>query len=256
MSLLNQLELLVTNTVLDTAQIAQIREQLAKISPKKAGHGNSPKNETDHRGGKRQRLMSPSQQQQYPPRGTPPLSSGFDLAALASRLNPDIIRTASAQGSRSSVTPPPSSGLPSGAGLPMNPMSRLSNSTLPGTATPPVMPAGPAQADIMNANAFAAYEHHRVHFTVQLQSSDIARYRPGSQALLYDAMPLRCGQCGNRYLDCPLGKERLDRDLDRHLRISRRYTEGVGAQRGIARAWFTVEEVSSESPRGESEFHD
>lgn len=223
-----------------------IREQLAKISPKKANQVTSPKREHDYReGNKRQRLMSPPQHQQYPSRDNTPLGSGFDLAALASRLNPDIIRTASAQGGRASVTPPPSAGFhASGAGLPLNPLTRLANSSLPGTATPPGLPAGPAQPDIANANAFAAYEHHRVHFTVQLQSSDIARYRPGSQALLYDAMPLKCGQCGNRYLDCPLGRERLHRDLDRHLRISRRYTEGVGAQRGIARAWFTLEEVS------------
>lgn len=193
--------------------------------------------------------MSPTQQQQpqqqYPLRGASPSTGGFDLAALASRLNPDIIRTASAQGSRSSVTPPPSGGLPpAGLGLPANPMSKLATSSLPGTATPPpAMPDAAAQAQAINDNAFAAYEHHRIHFTVQLQSSDIARYRPGSHALVYDALPLRCGQCGNRYLDCPLGKERLDRDLDRHLRISRRYTEGVGAQRGIARAWFTLEEV-------------
>lgn len=233
-----------TNTILDAAQIAQIREQLAKISPNKFRQGSSPKSEND-RGGKRQRLMSPSSQQQFPPRGVSPSAGGFDLAALASRLNPDIIRTASAQGSRSSVTPPPSGTLPPpGAGLPVNPMSRLATSSLPGTATPPVIPDATLQAKAINDNAFAAYEHHRIHFTVQLQSSDIARYRPGSHALLYDAMPLRCGQCGNRYLDCPLGKERLDRDLDRHLRISRRYTEGVGAQRGIARAWFTLEEVN------------
>lgn len=223
-----------------------IREQLVKISPKEANQVTSPKREHDYReGNKRQRLMSPPQHQQYPSRDNTPLGSGFDLAALASRLNPDIIRTASAQGGRASVTPPPSAGFHApGAGLPLNPLTRLANSSLPGTATPPGLPAGPAQSDIANANAFAAYEHHRVHFTVQLQSSDIARYRPGSQALLYDAMPLKCGQCGNRYLDCPLGRERLDRDLDRHLRISRRYTEGVGAQRGIARAWFTLEEVS------------
>lgn len=242
--------MLVTNTILDNAQIAQIREQLSKISPKKGQQNTSPKRENDHRDGKRPRLMSPAQQQvqQYPNRGTPPLGSGFDLAALASRLNPDIIRTASAQGNRASVTPPPSAAFPPGpaAGLPMNPVTRLANASLPGTATPPSVPAPvPAQADILNANAFAAYEHHRIHFTVQLQSSDIARYRPGEHALLYDAMPLRCGQCGNRYLDCPLGRERLDRDLDRHLRISKRYTEGVGAQRGIARAWFTLEEVGT-----------
>jgi pre-mRNA cleavage complex 2 protein Pcf11 len=198
------------------------------------------------RGGKRQRLMSPTQPN-FPSRGAPP-PGVFDLAALTSRLNPDIIRTASAQGTRASATPPPvgtpASGLqPPPAHLPANPLSKLANSSLPGSATPPTIATNIAQFKMLNENAFGAYEHHCVHFTVQLQSSDIARYRPGAHALLYDAMPLRCGQCGNRYLDCPLGKERLDRDLDRHLRISRRYTESTGAQRGIARSWFTVEEV-------------
>lgn len=246
---MTQLELLVTNTILDAAQVAQIREQLAKISP---GRQNDPsRSDAGHRGGKRQRLMSPSQpqhpaQQHYPLRGTPPPGAGFDLAALASKLNPDIIRTASAQGLRASVTPAPSGGLPPlGGGAPANPVSRLATSTLPGAETPPLLANGANQMQAINDSAFAAYEHHRIHFTVQLQSSDIARYRPGSQALVYDALPLRCGQCGNRYLDCPLGKERLDRDLDRHLRISKRYTEGSGAQRGIARAWFTMEEVST-----------
>ena len=94
-----------------------------------------------------------------------------------------------------------------------------------------------------NDAALNVYEQHRMHYYVRLQNNDIARYRPGSHALLYDAMPLRCKQCGSRYLDCPLGKDRLDKDLDRHLRISRRYTEGTGAQRVVGRSWFVEEEV-------------
>lgn len=198
--------------------------------------------------------MSPPMQHQLPKREISPPSSAFpslgstaDLAALASRLNPDIIRTASAQGARLSASPPPN--LPtsghalhlSGSVTATSPLANFSQ----GAPNPPtaVPTDNSAQLKAIDDNAHAAYEHHRLHYTVQLQSGDIARYRPGAHALLYEAMPLRCQQCGNRYLDCPLGKERLDKDLDRHVRISRRYTEGTGAQRGIARAWFTLEEV-------------
>lgn len=257
---------------------------------------------------KRQRLISPPPP---PAQLLSPPQTHATLAGLTSLLNPDLIRSASAQAFRASATPPvPLQAFPpnhpypqQGAPIPLPPslLGRHSSSTpqpvpapiplvspVPMTAIPPsllprtsiagggaagIPPLGAldssllsslasataaggggaapssaaseaiAQARVINERALHAYEQHRMHFSVRLQNSDVARYRPGSHALLYEAMPLRCKQCGNRYLDCPLGKDRLDKDLDRHLRISRRYTEGVGAQRGVGRSWFTLEEV-------------
>lgn len=281
---LQQLEQLVLNTALAAPQIAQIREQLAKLTPpahQRVGTppypaGPVPKIEAqdeslDMRGGKRQRLMSPSAFGQHgtpPPASTPFLgASASDLASLTSLLNPDIIRTASAQAYRQSATPPPSNmpkpvpvaGPPNQGGaapglLNFDPalLSSLasaaaaiktsaSNSPAPGVPLPAAIAAA-ANNKAINERVLGQYEQHRLHFKVNLHNSEIARYRPGCSALLHEAMPLRCNQCGNRYLDNPLGKERLDKDLDRHLRISRRYTDGIGGQRHIARSWFASEE--------------
>ena len=255
-------------TPLGSAQILQIREQLARLTPSQHSRIGTPpiliKNESEAgqeaRGKKRQRLMSPPP----PMRSSPQPPSLFlpnpSLASLASTLNPNIIRAASAQGMRRDVTPPlivPSQlPVPLLAPVPISSQplsivakslqdleSGISSTLAEGTAANNAAAAATAQHRAYNDAALDAYERHRCHFHVRLQNNDIARYRPGSHALLYEAMPLRCKQCGNRYLDCPLGKERLDKDLDRHLRISRRYTEGVGAQRAVGRSWFATEEV-------------
>lgn len=304
-----QLEQLILNTSLSAAQIAQIREQIAKLTPPAQQQpqaarvgtppypGVVPKLEAqddslDVRGGKRQRLMSPSNYSGA--RGTPPPStapmpflgaSASDLASLTSLLNPDIIRTASAQGARPSATPPlastpipmpvpihaqpshqqqqqqqlhPQGQVPPSVSAPLlnldpNLLSSLANATAKGSATNSPVPgaarvsggatATSAANKAINERVLGQYEQHRLHFRVNLHNSEIARYRPGCSALLHEAMPLRCNQCGNRYLDSPLGKERLNKDLDRHLRISKRYNEGIGGQRHIARSWFSSEEV-------------
>lgn len=201
-------------------------------------------------------------------RATPPLADHANpqLASLTSLLNPNIIRTASAQGVHPIGTPPTAFASLTSSQVP-TPVQ--SNATLPsasGTTDPALVSAlanldpkllatfssaaqATQEAQInaagkeANARALAAYEHHRLHFRVQLQNSDIARYRPGSAALVHEALPLGCKQCGNRYLDSPQGKDRLAKDLDRHLRISRRYNEGIGAQRAVGRSWFVLEEV-------------
>lgn len=283
--------MLVTNTQLNSAQINQIRDQLSKLTPpnmpqiKQEQH-----NGDDQRGKKRQRLMSPPP----PVRSTPPppeqslfpmppshiiappppalAPPNINLASLSSLLNPDVLRSASAQGLRTANGTPvlqqtphiqaprpmqaPTSSLAQAlAGLDSSLLSTFGQAgappvnTDPTSSNPTPAPAIPAiseqaaRDESINESALIAYEQHRLHFVVRLHNSEIVRYRPGSSALLYEAMPLRCKQCGNRYLDCPLGKERLDKDLDRHLRITRRYTEGVGAQRAVGRSWFTDEEV-------------
>lgn len=209
--------------------------------------------------------MSPSQGL----RAATPLSDHGNpqLASLTSLLNPNIIRTASAQGMHPTGTPPTAfaslassqvpTPVPSNASLPTstNPtdpalVSALANldPKLLATFNSAAQATQDAQMTAANkeanARALAAYEHHRLHFRVLLQNSDISRYRPGSSALIHEALPLGCKQCGNRYLDSPQGKDRLAKDLDRHLRISRRYNEGIGAQRAVGRSWFVIEEVS------------
>ena len=217
----------------------------------------------------------------YGARTDSPLPPGTDLASLTSLLNPSILRTASASANfRPSATPPPSSSTPSQWGSYPSAGTTQASTPFPapagvgnanGLSNPSLASAlanldpkllasftSAAQATSdaaarlearkADAHALAAYEHHREHFSVELRNADIARYRPGAAALIHDAMPLRCKQCSNRYLDSPAGKERLARDLDRHLRISRRYTEGIGAQRAVGRNWFATEEVSFSLP--------
>ena len=209
--------------------------------------------------------MSPSQAMRA---GTPLGEQGNpQLASLTSLLNPNIIRTASAQGMQPVATPPTNFTSIASSQVPTPVQSNAIFPAASNGATDPALvnalanldpkllatfnSAAQATQDAQataaskeaNARAIAAYEHHRLHFRIQLQNSDIARYRIGSSALIHEALPLSCKQCGNRYLDSPQGKDRLAKDLDRHLRISRRYNEGVGAQRAVGRSWFVVEEV-------------
>ena len=264
-----QLEQLVLNTPLQAAQIAQIKDQLSKLNPARSATPPvvpklEPVDDGANRSAKRQRLMSPAQGM----RGATPLGEQGNpqLASLTSLLHPNIMRTASAQGMHSIGTPPTNFASIASSQVP-TPVP--SNAVLPGVAgaTDPALVSALANLDPkllatfnsaaqatqdaqvtaatkeVNARAIAAYEHHRLHFRIQLQNSDIARYRPGSSALIHEALPLSCKQCGNRYLDSPQGKDRLAKDLDRHLRISRRYNEGIGAQRAVGRSWFVIEEV-------------
>lgn len=266
------------NTQLQPAQILQIRDQLARLGSAPTSSITSrletaaEDNELS-RERKRPRLISPPP----PNMMSPPLPSVLDsimgtsappaprqqlavpqpmmhlpagdLATLSQLLNPDILRSASAQSHlpRSNTVSPP----PSILNTPLQSYSHTqtnhnySNSyDAPPHMRPAPVPVDPQIALDKAANeaAVAGYEDHRMHFYVPLVNSDIARYRPGSSALLYEALPLRCKQCGSRYLDCPLGKRRFARDLDRHLRITKRYNDGI--QRGIGRNWFVAEDVS------------
>jgi hypothetical protein len=197
-----------------------------------------------------------------PARTLSPNSTAMPMAALGSLMHPDILRSASSQAMRMSATPQPvvapiplppfmAQHVPQAAPpivAPVPSMPALDANLLSSLATAPPIPtaaeAVQAQEKAANERALGAYDQHRMHYHVRLLNSDVARYRPGSHALLYEAMPLRCKQCGNRYLDCPSGNNRLAKDLDRHLRISRRYNDGVGAQRAVGRSWFAMEEVS------------
>ncbi|CAD6578307.1 MAG: Arginase, catabolizes arginine to ornithine and urea [Cyphobasidiales sp. Tagirdzhanova-0007] len=245
---IQQLENLVLHTSLGSTQILQIREQLARLTPSQQSRIETPplitkieaaEDNYAMRGKKRQRLISPPP----PARSSPPPASSLpnaSLSSLTSLLKPNILRAASAQAMRASATPPPPPQLhpPIVAPIPTTPVpnpdypNSLANldigllSSLALAAKADKDAATTVQNKAHNDAALNVYEQHRMHYYVRLQNNDIAR----------------CKQCGSRYLDCPLGKDRLDKDLDRHLRISRRYTEGTGAQRVVGRSWFVEEE--------------
>ncbi len=64
---------------------------------------------------------------------------------------------------------------------------------------------------------------------------------------LYDYLPLQCQQCGIRYPDTTLGKQRLEDHLDLHFRQNRKLNQNLG--RGHDRSWFTSVEVRALADR-------
>ncbi|CAG8693404.1 7360_t:CDS:2 [Acaulospora morrowiae] len=76
---------------------------------------------------------------------------------------------------------------------------------------------------------------------ILLTSNDIQRKRDGAIAILYDAFPLQCKQCGFRYARNDDGKAKMDSHLDWHFRQNRRMKEK--AKKTQSRSWFVSEEV-------------
>ncbi|CAG8603750.1 418_t:CDS:10 [Ambispora leptoticha] len=75
---------------------------------------------------------------------------------------------------------------------------------------------------------------------IQLTSSDIQKKRDGAIAILYDAYPLQCKQCGFRYAKTEEGKAKMDAHLDWHFRQNRRMKDK--AKTAQSRNWFVTEE--------------
>ncbi|CAG8514370.1 1235_t:CDS:10 [Ambispora gerdemannii] len=75
---------------------------------------------------------------------------------------------------------------------------------------------------------------------IQLTSSDIQKKREGAIAILYDAFPLQCKQCGFRYAKTGEGKAKMDAHLDWHFRQNRRMKDK--AKTAQSRNWFVIEE--------------
>ncbi|CAG8553559.1 7051_t:CDS:2, partial [Dentiscutata heterogama] len=98
------------------------------------------------------------------------------------------------------------------------------------TPTPP--PSGPTTSD--------AHMHVNDLEKIQLTSNDIQRKRDGVIAILYDALPLQCKQCGFRYARNEGGKAKMDAHLDWHFRQNRRMKEK--AKKAQSRSWFVNEE--------------
>lgn len=68
------------------------------------------------------------------------------------------------------------------------------------------------------------------------------RSRPEGTSFLYSRFKLQCNQCGLRFFDSKLGKNKMDIHLDWHFTHKRRIREGAGRSQG--RTWFTQEDVS------------
>ncbi|CAG8784429.1 43389_t:CDS:2, partial [Gigaspora margarita] len=104
-----------------------------------------------------------------------------------------------------------------------------------GGSTPTPPPSGSAAND-----APTAIMHVNDLEKIQLTSNDIQRKRDGVTAILYDALPLQCKQCGFRYARDEGGKAKMDAHLDWHFRQNRRMKEK--AKKAQSRSWFVSEE--------------
>ncbi|KAI0322485.1 hypothetical protein OF83DRAFT_734251 [Amylostereum chailletii] len=71
---------------------------------------------------------------------------------------------------------------------------------------------------------------------VKFTSADITRHRPNIVSLMYDRLPSQCGQCGVRFSETALGKQKMQDHLDTHFRQNRKANQSVG--RGHSRSWF------------------
>lgn len=64
----------------------------------------------------------------------------------------------------------------------------------------------------------------------------------GVVAVIYDALPRQCKQCGFRYSGDDEGKAKMDAHLDWHFRQNRRMKEK--SKKAQSRSWFVSDEVS------------
>ncbi|TPX37058.1 hypothetical protein SmJEL517_g00862 [Synchytrium microbalum] len=74
---------------------------------------------------------------------------------------------------------------------------------------------------------------------ILLNNDDINRRIDGAVALLYDAIPTQCKQCGRRFMSTEEGKEQNSAHLDWHFRASRRQREK--ARKAVSRDWYLPE---------------
>ncbi|TFY83951.1 hypothetical protein EWM64_g78 [Hericium alpestre] len=70
----------------------------------------------------------------------------------------------------------------------------------------------------------------------KLTSAEISKRRPNIVHFLYERLPTQCKQCGLRFSDTKLGKEKMEQHLDMHFRQNRKANQNVG--RGHSRSWF------------------
>ncbi|CAG8669655.1 6757_t:CDS:10 [Rhizophagus irregularis] len=75
---------------------------------------------------------------------------------------------------------------------------------------------------------------------IQLTSNDIQRKHEGVVAVIYDALPRQCKQCGFRYSGDDEGKAKMDAHLDWHFRQNRRMKEK--SKKAQSRSWFVSDE--------------
>lgn len=69
----------------------------------------------------------------------------------------------------------------------------------------------------------------------------LLRHHTPIAQFLYDQLPSQCKQCGIRFADTSLGKQKMQDHLDMHFRQNRKAGQAVG--RGHSRGWFVGIEV-------------
>ncbi|KAI9021227.1 hypothetical protein DFJ74DRAFT_672325 [Hyaloraphidium curvatum] len=75
---------------------------------------------------------------------------------------------------------------------------------------------------------------------VMLTTEDINRKRPGAHAVIYEAYPQQCRQCGFRFPAGEEGKERMGLHMDYHFRQNKRVMEK--GKKLVSRDWFVTKE--------------
>ncbi|CAI2174775.1 6250_t:CDS:2 [Funneliformis geosporum] len=102
------------------------------------------------------------------------------------------------------------------------------------TPTPP--PPSSINADPPSSTVKSVMDLERIRLT----SNDIQRKHEGAIAVIYDALPRQCKQCGFRYAGDEEGKAKMDAHLDWHFRQNRRMKEK--SKKAQSRSWFVNDE--------------
>ncbi|RIA98454.1 hypothetical protein C1645_749917 [Glomus cerebriforme] len=102
------------------------------------------------------------------------------------------------------------------------------------TPTPP--PSNSVSAELPLSTVKSVMNLERI----QLTSNDIQRKHEGAIAVIYDALPRQCKQCGFRYPGDEEGKAKMDAHLDWHFRQNRRMKEK--SKKAQSRSWFVSDE--------------
>ncbi|KAA1466337.1 hypothetical protein DENSPDRAFT_831152 [Dentipellis sp. KUC8613] len=92
----------------------------------------------------------------------------------------------------------------------------------------PVVDAGKEEA--------VAYRNAILSQGIKFNSAEISRHRPNIVHFLYERLSVQCKQCGIRFSETALGKEKMKDHLDMHFRQNRKASQNVG--RGHSRSWF------------------
>ncbi|KAJ1991176.1 mRNA 3' end processing factor [Dimargaris cristalligena] len=192
------------------------------------------------------------------PVGNPVPAVPTDASALLQQLlgpNAALLSTLASIGSSIGSIPAlqPVNMAPSLSNQSVYPSANLSGGGGPGlqpTSMPTVAPFPGANLPLRGATNGTRPSVNKVS-PIQLNNEDLQKKRPGLVATLYDAIPLKCKQCGARYPETSIGKKQLDKHLDWHFRSNSRFKDKV--RQAQPRGWFVSEKDWIDSRQTDNE---